>query len=323
MSMNIVPEFVLKDAYGNEFSSKSLLGEYWVVYFYPKAGTPGCNIEADEFTKHIEEFDGKVVGISPDDQPALCRFIDTRKLKVTLLSDPDKIVAEKFGVVENGKIVRSTFITDPFGRIRRVWTRVEVNGHAEEVLAEFRRIKEEDKTISPDILARRAYRGLRTDPIAEEDLLKLIQAAHLAPSCFNNQPWRYILVTERQMLEKLWESLSSGNYWMKNAPAMIVVYTKEDFDCKLSDGRNYALFDTGLSVGFLITQATRMGLVAHPVAGYDPIKVKELFGLDGIVITLIAVGKRGNFESLNEKHLEREFGERQRKPLEEILKIYH
>ncbi|AEH50271.1 redoxin domain-containing protein [Pseudothermotoga thermarum] len=320
--MKTIPEFVLKDAYGKEFSYKNLFGDYWVIYFYPKAGTPGCSMEAIDFTSHIEEFEGKVVGISPDKQPALCRFIDSRKLKVILLSDPDKAVAGKFGVVENGKIVRSTFIVDPLGRIRKSWLKVKVPGHVKEVLEEFKRIKQEDKQISPDILARRAYRGLRSDPIPKEDLIRLIEAAHLAPSCFNNQPWRYIIVTDKQTLEKLWESLTSGNYWMKNAPAMIVVYTKEDFDCKLSDNRNYALFDTGLSVGFLMVQATRMNLVAHPVAGYDPLKVKEIFGIDGIVITLIAVGKRGNFDSLNEKHLEREFGERQREPFEKILKIF-
>jgi len=71
---------------------------------------------------------------------------------------------------------------------------------------------------------------------------------------------------------------------------------------------SYALFDTGTAVGLLLTQATQMGLVAHPVAGYDPLKVKELFGLNGVVITLIAVGYWGNLDILNEKHATIELG---------------
>jgi nitroreductase len=108
---------------------------------------------------------------------------------------------------------------------------------------------------------------------------------------------------------------------MKYAPALIIVHTKDEFDCQLSDDRNYALFDTGLAVGFLLVQATQMGLVAHPVAGYDPIKVKELFGIDGRIVTLIAVGKWGRFEQLNEKHLELEKSPRNRVELSQVIRL--
>jgi len=77
------------------------------------------------------------------------------------------------------------------------------------------------------------------------------------------------VVRTKENLDKLHSTLSGGNYWMKQAPVMIVVYTDDELGCQLSDRRNYSLFDTGTAVGLLLAQATQMGLVAHPVAGYD------------------------------------------------------
>lgn len=317
----IIPEFVLKDEEGIDFSSKNLLGKYSVVYFYPKANTPGCTIEGIDFTHLIDEFNGNVVGISPDSCNAIAGFKSKKGLKVKLLSDPEKRVAEMFGAVKDGKLIRSTYIVDPWGRIRREWTKVNVNGHAKEVLEEYKKIIAEDSAISDNIQIRRAFRGIRQDPVSDEDLRTLIQAAHLAPSCMNKQPWRFTVVRSKEKLEKLYEALSGGNYWMKYAPALIVVHTKDEYGCQLSDKRNYALFDTGTAVGLLLTQATQMGIVAHPVAGYEPEKVKEVLGIDGIVITIIAVGYWGNFGILNERHLASEESPRQRLPLEEIVKF--
>ncbi|QAV33934.1 Peroxiredoxin [Fervidobacterium changbaicum] len=316
----LIPQFVLKDEDGNDFSWKNLLGRYTVVYFYPKANTPGCTLEGLDFTKLIDEFNGNVVGISPDDCKAIASFKSKKGLKVKLLSDPDKAVAEQFGVVKDGKLIRSTFIVDPWGRIRKEWIKVNVNGHAEEVLQEYKRIIQEDQALNDNILLRRALRGVRPDPVEDEKIETLIKAAHLAPSCMNKQPWRFLVVRTKENLEKLHSTLSEGNYWMKHAPVMIIVYTDDELGCQLSDRRNYALFDTGTAVGLLLAQATQMGLIAHPVAGYDPIKVKELFEIKGVVITLIAVGYWGNIDMLNEKHLAAEFSERIRKPVEEIAK---
>ncbi len=316
-----VHEFVLKDENANEFSSVNLLGKYTVVYFYPKADTPGCTMEGIDFTHLIDDFEGNVIGISPDNCNAISKFKSKRGLKVKLLSDPDKKVAEQFGVVKDGKLIRSTFIIDPWGRIRREWIKVSVQGHAKEVLEEYKRVIDEDKRISDSIKVRRAFRGIRPVPVSDEDLKKLVEAAHLAPSCTNKQPWRFVIVRTQEKLQQLHSVLSEGNYWMKHAPALIVVYTKNDFGCQLSDERNYALFDTGTAVGFLLIQATQMGLVAHPVAGYDPFKVKEILEIDGIVITIIAVGYWGNFGMLNEKHVQSEQSKRIRLPLEDIFKF--
>ncbi len=319
--MRKLPDVILKDEDGRDFPLTNLLGNYWVVYLYPKAGTQGCTLEAVEFNELFEEFGGFIVAVSPDNPEKIASFKKKHGLKFKLLSDTKKELASGLSAVKDGKLVRSTFIVDPWGRIRKEWYDVKVLGHAKRVLDDFKKIVEEDLRVNPLILERRAFRGLRPDPIEDEKLLRLVEAAHLAPSCSNNQPWRFLVVRSKEGLEKLHATLSGGNYWAKHAPAVILVYTKDELDCQLDDNRNYALFDTGIAVGFLLIQATQMGLVAHPIAGYDPIRLKELFGIDGNVITLIAVGKWGKFDHLSEKHLEAERRPRLRRDLSQIVKM--
>ncbi|WP_448385042.1 peroxiredoxin, partial [Fervidobacterium sp.] len=86
----LIPQFTLKDEEGKDFSWTNLLGRYTVVYFYPKANTPGCTLEGIDFTRLIDEFNGNVVGISPDDCKAISNFKSKKGLKVKLLSDPEK-----------------------------------------------------------------------------------------------------------------------------------------------------------------------------------------------------------------------------------------
>lgn len=319
--MKKLPTTILKDENGQDFALTNLLGDYWVLHFYPKIGTSTSTMQAERFNELFEEFDERIVAISLDLPEVIALFKTKHRLKFKLLSDVKMELASQLGIVKNGRLSRSTFITDPWGRIRKEWFNVKASTHAKQVLEEFKKTIEEDLSINPSIFQRRAFRGLRSEPIEDEKLLRLIEAAHLAPSCANKQPWRFIVVRSREYLGKLHEALSGGNYWMKYAPAIVVVYTKDEFDCQLSENRNYALFDTGLAVGFLLIQATQMGLIAHPVAGYDPVKVKELFDIDGNVITLIAIGKWGKFDQLNEKHLEAEKSARNRQELSQIMKI--
>ncbi len=146
---------------------------------------------------------------------------------------------------------------------------------------------------------RRAYRSLEKVEISSETLIDLAQCASLAPSCFNNQPWRYIFVTSDDKLRALRDALAKGNEWAYDASAIIAVCSKPDLDCVLKDGRKYYAFDVGMSVGFVMLRATELGLVAHPIAGYSPDKVKEILSIpeDYEVIVLIIVGKRS--ESIN------------------------
>ncbi len=139
------PEFTLQDENGKEISLKSLRGKVVVLYFYPRADTPGCTIEACEFRdsyKQMQKTGAVLLGISPDTPKAQKKFQDKFKLPFSLLADADKKVADAFGVVQEknmyGKkvmgIVRSTFIIGPEGKIQHVFPKVKPEGHSAEVL---------------------------------------------------------------------------------------------------------------------------------------------------------------------------------------------
>lgn len=174
------------------------------------------------------------------------------------------------------------------------------------------------------IKERRAYRSLEEIEITDEIIKDLANSAILAPSCFNNQPERLIFVLSKDKLNNLFSSLSRGNEWAHYASMVIVVYSRKDFDCDIK-GREYYLFDTGMAVGFLILRATELGLVAHPIAGYDEDKVKEILNIefDMKVITLIIVGKHYSKirDVLTEKQKLQEGTRPERKNFEEFAKI--
>ncbi len=100
----------------------------------------------------------------------------------------------------------------------------------------------------------------------------------------------------------------------------LAVASKPELDCRLSDGRDYFLLGCGMAVGFLMLQATQLGLIAHPIAGYDPVKAKAALGIpeDYVLITLVVVGWPGPPEGLSQKHRELESSPRDRKPLSEV-----
>ncbi len=301
------------------------LRRYLVLYFYPKAGSPGCTREAKEFSERLKEFeelDATVLGISPDKPETQAKFVEAKGLKIRMLADPELRLARQLGAVnDRGGLVRSTFLFDRAGALRWRWPKVvKVEGHGEEVLEVLRDLYAADLELNPLIATRRAWRAISSEPLPKEAITRLIEAAHLAPSCFNNQPWRFVVATGEK-LAAVKEALPGGNYWAKPAPAIIAVASHRDLDCKLSDNRDYFLFGCGLAVGNLMVQATQMGLIAHPIAGYDPLKVKEALGLprDYILITLIVVGRPGDVNTLSEKHREIELSPRERKPLEEVL----
>ncbi len=172
-----------------------------------------------------------------------------------------------------------------------------------------------------EIDIRRAYRALSGEKIPEDVVARLMKAATYAPSCFNSQPWRFMVVTDEGSLERLHGALSGGNYWAKKAPLLIVVATKLAFDARLSDNRDYALYGCGLAAENLLLQAFADGLYAHPMAGFDPLIVKEAFKIpeDYIVINLIAVGYPGSLDGLSEKHVAAEGSERSRKDEAEVI----
>ena len=156
---------------------------------------------------------------------------------------------------------------------------------------------------------RRALRSLKPAAITTNLIQDLAGQASLAPSCFNNQPWRFVFVYSKEMLEKLFPALSKGNAWAQSASMIIAVISRKDLDCQVK-GRDYYQFDTGMAAGFLMLRATELNLVCHPIAGYDEQMVKEILTVPDnmTVITLLIVGKISGEISpmLNEKQAESE-----------------
>lgn len=152
MNINIndkAPDFTLQDENGKEISLKGLRGKVVVLYFYPRADTPGCTIEACEFRdtyKQMQKSGAVLLGISPDTPKAQKKFQDKFKLPFSLLADADKKVADAFGVVQEknmyGKkvmgVVRTTFVIAKDGRIAHVFPKVKPEGHPQEVIAYLR-----------------------------------------------------------------------------------------------------------------------------------------------------------------------------------------
>ena len=139
------PNFKLSSDEGKEISLSDFKGQRLIVYFYPKASTPGCTVEACEFRDKQPKFKtGQVgvLGISADPVKTLANFKLKQKLNFPLLSDPDHKVIEGFGAWQLKKfmgrtymgIVRSTFLIGPDGKIEKVWGKVSTKGHAAEVL---------------------------------------------------------------------------------------------------------------------------------------------------------------------------------------------
>lgn len=175
---------------------------------------------------------------------------------------------------------------------------------------------------------RRAYRSLDPVEITPELVRDLAECARLAPSCFNNQPWRFVFVYDPERLKELHTALSRGNEWAQAASLIVAVFSKKELDCQIK-GRDYYLFDTGMATAFLILRATELGLVAHPIAGYDEGRVKEILGIPNemTVITLVIVGRHSAEISpvLSEKQMAWEKERPERLPLEEFAYIdsYH
>jgi len=139
------PEITLPTDSGETFKLSSLKGKNVVLYFYPKANTPGCTTEACEFRDSQPSFAGKnavIVGISPDAEGAQSRFKSKYGLPFTLLCDVDRSVAQAYGVWKEktmyGKkvmgIERSTFLIGKDGKIRKIFRKVKAEGHAAQVL---------------------------------------------------------------------------------------------------------------------------------------------------------------------------------------------
>ena len=139
------PEFKVLTDTGEEFDFAGHKNEKIVLYFYPRADTPGCTVEACEFRDTARKFTKKgvtVLGVSPDTTKAQSKFKDKFKLNFTLLADDTKEIAHKYGVIKEKNmygrkvmgVARTTFIIEN-GKIAKIFNNVKPEGHAEQVLA--------------------------------------------------------------------------------------------------------------------------------------------------------------------------------------------
>ena len=142
------PDIRVRADTGEEFRLASLKGKRVVLYFYPRADTPGCTTEACEFRDGIRAFAKKgaaVVGVSPDKLAQQTKFKQKYGLPFPLLADENKEAAQAYGVWKEknmyGKrvmaIVRTTFVIGPDGRIEKIYPNVKAKGHAQQVLADL------------------------------------------------------------------------------------------------------------------------------------------------------------------------------------------
>lgn len=147
-----VPHFRLKAGTGETVESQALLGQRWVIYFYPKDNTSGCTIEATEFGRALPDFKRsgvRVFGCSVGGVKAKTEFaVACGAPELPLLSDPDHKVADSFGVWrERTKMGRTymqtarvTFLIGPEGKVEKIWDQVVPQGHAADVLEELSRV---------------------------------------------------------------------------------------------------------------------------------------------------------------------------------------
>jgi peroxiredoxin Q/BCP len=146
------PEFCLKNQNNQDICLKYFKGNWVVLYFYPKDNTPGCSLEAKDFTDHVKEFeekDAKIIGISPDSLDSHKKFEKKHRLSLNLLSDSHHETLKHYDAWKPKKlygrefmgVVRSTFLIDPEGNIAYIWPKVKVIGHVQEVMNKLMELK--------------------------------------------------------------------------------------------------------------------------------------------------------------------------------------
>jgi thioredoxin-dependent peroxiredoxin len=146
---DIAPDFSLQDQNGETVTLSALRGKTVVLFFYPKADTPGCTVEACAFRDAKADFDGAdtvLLGISPDPVKDQAKFATKFGLPMQLLADVDHVAVEAYGVwiekTNYGKkymgVDRTTFVIDPEGKLSHIFRKVKVDAHADEVLKAIR-----------------------------------------------------------------------------------------------------------------------------------------------------------------------------------------
>ena len=174
--------------------------------------------------------------------------------------------------------------------------------------------------LHPLIAKRWSPRAFSDVAIEKESIMRLLEAARWAPSCFNAQPWHFIIATKDNEgdFDKLLSCLMEGNItWAKKAPMLIISVAKTHFDHNGKENR-HAFHDIGLAVENMAIQGMDMGIYVHQMAGFYADKAKSIFNIpEGYEpVTAIAIGYPGDPQTLTEELRTKELERRTRKPLE-------
>ncbi len=175
-----------------------------------------------------------------------------------------------------------------------------------------------------ELLSRRwSPRAFAERSVEPAKIQSLLEAARWASSCFNEQPWVFLMATVDKTTEhsQLLSCLAEGNrVWAKRAPLLMMTLAKSNFDHNSKPNR-HALHDVGLAVGNLVVQATAMDLVVHQMAGIHPETIRESFAVPSEYepVTGLAIGYSGDPQTLPSDVREREQAPRSRKRLEEFV----
>lgn len=156
-----------------------------------------------------------------------------------------------------------------------------------------------------------------------DELGSLLEAARWAPSCFNGQPWRFILARKDQeeLYQTIFECLVDKNQkWAYQAPVLGIMAAKKTFDYN-GKPNFWSDFDCGLAMGQLVLQAEILGLSVHIMAGFHRDKAKEVFNIpeDFEPLVAFAIGRKGDPDTLPEEYAEQEKAPRERKSLQELV----
>lgn len=173
--------------------------------------------------------------------------------------------------------------------------------------------------LMPEIAGRWSPRAFDPEPLAEDDIQALLEAASLAPSSSNEQPWRFLLAQKTADLDKMRLVLSEKNRrWAGKAPLLILIAAKKTFSHN-NKPNHWHMFDTGTAWGLLSLEAQHRGLVTHAMGGFDRDLAREQFAIDDEyeIITVVAVGRYGNKNELPEDLQARE-RPNDRMPIEDI-----
>ncbi|HWO98499.1 MAG TPA: nitroreductase family protein [Bacillus sp. (in: firmicutes)] len=189
----------------------------------------------------------------------------------------------------------------------------------EQLTSEVQEYRKAEYSTSPLFLNRWSPRAYSDQKVSDEDLYSVLEAAHWAPSSFNDQPWRFIIAKTEEHLKTFHEFLNPFNRaWAEKAPVLVLVASSNKREN--GDPNSAHAFDTGTAWGYLAIQATLLGLSTHAIGGFDKDKARGLLNVPDHfdLHAVIAIGYRGDKETLDENLQERE-NPSTRRSLKEVI----